>query len=75
MDPVGNGWRVSDGELVPVWFEGESLPTDEEYDNHLRQKLLMSVAKELEEQDTDESETELESESESDFCESDEYSR
>ena len=64
LDPVENGWELIEQELVPDWFPGASLPSDEEYDAHLKQKLLESVREELLESDTDSSDT-------SDF--SDEY--
>ena len=67
MSPTDNGWKVSDDILVPVWFDGTSLPSDKEYDAHTREKQLAAVAQELEDDEDMESD---ESDSE---CDSDEY--
>ena len=29
---------------MPVWFRGTNLPTDEEYDAHVKNKLLSSLS-------------------------------
>ena len=65
--PVENGWKIKDDELVPVWFEGSVLPSDEEYDAHVKHKLLDSLAEQLASEDNAETE-----ESDCDY-ESDDY--
>ena len=30
------------GELIPTWFEGSNLPSDEEYDKHIKNKYKSS---------------------------------
>ena len=29
-DPRDYGWKEDDGKFIPVWFEGDALPTPEE---------------------------------------------
>ena len=38
FDARGEGWEVKDGELIPTWFEGSNLPSDEQYDEHIKNK-------------------------------------
>ena len=35
LDPVKYGWKLQHQKLTPAWFEGNSLPTEEEYQEHL----------------------------------------
>ena len=35
LDPLKYGWKMDGEKLVPIWFDGSSLPSDEEYDRHL----------------------------------------
>ena len=65
--PVENGWEIVGNELTPVWFEGSVLPSDEEYDAHVKHKLLDSLSEQLAQEEYDELE-----ESDCDY-ESDEY--
>ena len=37
LDPVKYGWKIENQKLVPVWFEVNRLPSDEEYNEHLKQ--------------------------------------
>ena len=38
MYPSTPGWIVKDDVLAPLWYEENTLPTDEEYDRHIQQK-------------------------------------
>ena len=65
MVPEDNGWDVIDGNLVPAWFEGGSLPTDEVYDTHIESK---------QQETTEDEETyETDSENSESECDSDNY--
>ena len=35
MDPTHCGWEKKDNFLVPVWYEGDNLPSDAEYEAHI----------------------------------------
>ena len=36
MNPCSWGWEIRENVLQPVWFEGSSLPTDAEYELHIK---------------------------------------
>ena len=44
MDARNEGWEVkefnSTERLVPIWYTGNPLPTDEEYDEHILEHVL-----------------------------------
>ena len=76
MVPIDNGWEVkcdklveglSTPYLVPVWFEGDPLPSDEEYDSHIKQKFhVQRRTDDIEVDKNNESDTESD-------CDTDEY--
>ena len=35
--PTQCGWELKDNTLLPKWYEGSNLPTDDEYDGHIKQ--------------------------------------
>ena len=35
---MSNGWIFVDGALQPLWYEGASLPSEEQVKNHLREE-------------------------------------
>ena len=35
MGPTHCGWEIKDNFLVPVWYEGDNLPSDAEYEAHI----------------------------------------
>ena len=37
LNPQNYGWKLQSDRLEPIWFEGNSLPTDEEYEQHLKE--------------------------------------
>ena len=37
--PTQCGWELKDNTLLPKWYEGSNLPTDDEYDRHIKQKF------------------------------------
>ena len=38
LDPLSNGWIFVDGALQPLWYEGASLPSEEQIQNYLREE-------------------------------------
>ena len=48
--PKENGWDEVDGELVTKWFEGDQLPSDEEYDAHINKLMRAAIEEEIEEE-------------------------
>ena len=70
LDPCDWGWEVRDNLLILVWFEGSNLPSDTEYDLHIKNTLQNYN------EDTDSSDiSDLESEYDSDeFAASETYS-
>ena len=55
--PKHNGWMEVNGELVTEWFEGDPLPSDEEYDKHI-DDLMHSAIDDIEEENSEASESE-----------------
>ena len=45
-----NGWDEVDAELVTKWFEGDQLPSDEEYDAHINKLMRAAIEEEIEEE-------------------------
>ena len=39
MNPLQWGWIIKGSILVPQWYKGNNLPSDEEYDEHIKQKF------------------------------------
>ena len=39
LNPLQCGWMIKGSILVPQWYEGNNLPSDEEYDEHIKQKF------------------------------------
>ena len=39
LAPCHSGWVIKDGCLFPQWYDGNNLPSDEEYDEHIMQKF------------------------------------
>ena len=38
LGPLSNGWIFVDGALQPLWFDGVSLPSEEQIQNYLREE-------------------------------------
>lgn len=68
--PSDNGWREVDGELVTIWFEGDQLPSDDEYDKHIKKLLSDSIDKTI---DNEELNVMINSDSDSDSDTDSEY--
>ena len=53
LDPLSNGWIFVDGALQPLWYEGASLPSEEQIENCLREEseVLRGVLQNSEEID------------------------
>ena len=53
LDPLSNGWIFVDGALQPLWYEGASLPSEEQTENCLREEseVLRGVLQNSEEID------------------------
>ena len=53
LDPQSNGWIFVDGALQPFWYEGASLPSEEQIQNCLREEseVLRGVLQNSEEID------------------------
>ena len=48
--PKEYGWNEVDGVLVTKWFEGDCLPSDEEYDAHVNEVLRATIQEHYEEE-------------------------
>ena len=58
LDPLSNGWIFVDGALQPVWYEGASLPSEEQIQNYLREetevlRVILQDSKKIDEKLTD----------------------
>ena len=47
--PKENGWDEVDGKSVTKWFEGDQLPSDEEYDAHINKLMRAATEEEIKE--------------------------
>ena len=78
LDPLKYGWKMDGEKFVPIWFEGSSLPSDEEYDRHLAEvSIEISNCGDEDSDDDDDDEEEEEEDtlfppSEDDWSENDE---
>ena len=53
LDPLSNGWIFANGSRQPLWYEGASLPSEEQIQNCLREEseVLRGVLQNSEEID------------------------
>ena len=53
LDPLWNSWIFVDGALQPLWYEGTSLPSEEQIQNYLREEseVLRGILRNSEEID------------------------
>ena len=53
LDPLRNGWVFVAGALQPLWYEGASLPSEEQIQIHLREEsdVLRAILQDSEEID------------------------
>ena len=53
FDPLSNGWIFVDGALQTLWYEGASLPSEEQIKNYLREEseVLRGILQDSEEID------------------------
>ena len=72
--PKENGWDEKDGGLVPKWFEGNSLPSDEVYDTHVAELMHLAIQEECENEYECSENTDSESDTDSEYAMSDTYS-
>ena len=40
LDPLKYRWKKENEKLVPIWFEGSNLPSDEEYERRLEESKV-----------------------------------
>ena len=73
--PKENGWDEVDGELVTKWYEGDPLPSDEEYDAHINELRRAAIEEEIEqEEQLEQSDSDIDSESDFEYATSGEES-
>ena len=41
MDPCKFGWMKMDGILMPLWYDGSNLPSDEIYEEHIKKTTII----------------------------------
>ena len=70
MDSCDWGWEVRDNLLIPVRFEGSNLPSDTEYDLHIK-NTLQNYNEDPDSSDISDSESEYDSD---EFTASETYS-
>ena len=70
--PKHNGWIEVNVELVTNWFEGDPLPTDEVYDEHI-DDLKHAAVEEIEDERLKESDSDVDEVSDAEYALSDEY--
>ena len=63
LNPSSFGWHHKDGMILPLWYEGSNLPSDEKYYEHINANAKKSdlLASDLSDSET-ESESELDDE-------------
>ena len=66
MLPKYNGWVEMNGELIPQWFEGDPLPSEEEYDSHI-EDLLHCEEDDTEEDDSDKPDSDMDTDSDLEY--------
>ena len=71
--PKHNGWIEVNGELMTNWFEGDPLPTDEVYDEHI-DDLMHAAVEEIEDEKLEASNSDVDEESDAEYPLSDEES-
>ena len=71
MDARKEGWKVKEGVLVPVWYDGNNLPSDDVYDLHVKNTHKPQVDYESDTSDISDTESEYDSD---EFAPSETYS-